>query len=75
MMKKHLRTSMLILIFVVGFIVFSTELALYPNEIFAGALGDGIALDSMSVPEPASLFLLGTGLVGLAVLGRKRFKK
>ena len=31
--------------------------------------------DVVCVPEPASMFLLGSGLIGLAVYGRKRFFK
>ena len=62
-MKKSILTSVLIIIYLFGFIIIST--------VFA----DNGVIDSISVPEPASLFLLGVGMVGLAGFGRKKFKK
>jgi len=63
-MKKSIVASVLLIIYVFGFIIIST--------VFADGNG---TIDTLSVPEPASLLLLGIGMVGLAGFGRKKFKK
>lgn len=51
---------------------FITDSPYYDNS---GGISLEVTRASASVPEPATIFLLGTGLIGLSGLGRKRFLK
>jgi hypothetical protein len=63
-MKKNILAIVLLIIYIFGFIVIAT--------VFAE---NGGAEGSFPVPEPASLLLLGVGMVSLAGYGRNKFKK
>jgi hypothetical protein len=49
--------------------------SLFPNSIVEYGSDAAFGTPSTPIPEPATMLLLGCGLIGLAGFARRRFKK
>jgi phospholipase/lecithinase/hemolysin len=49
--------------------------AIHPTTFAHGLIADAVYSQVAPVPEPSTIVLMGLGLVGLAGLGRKKFRK
>jgi len=74
-MKKVLIVSV-ITIFFINFIFTGHVFALQPSNLINSFVSIFDQDSTALIPEPATMFLLGIGLIGIAGFGRKKlFKK
>ena len=58
-----------------GVDIFSSEISNFTGDWNTNHSGKKVKHDTAPVPEPTTIFLFGLGIVGIAVFGRKRFRR
>jgi hypothetical protein len=58
-----------------GVDIFSSEISNFTGNWNVNHSGSKVKHDTAPVPEPATILLFGLGIVGIALFGRKRFRR